>query len=225
MAGWFTHLLVAQRVLEKLPPSKRSFLSGFAQLDDYLFGSIAPDARYIPNVNANITHKPFGKESAFEAFDSKSPFVAGYETHLITDKNWDAIVNLFKIDATNDSQKLALYFAVDRYLQLKSGWFLSLMFSGNVIRADNFKEICSLGISKDDISKFKSLVSSYLPAADAASFISFMGRFPVLSEIFSRFNQEAIVNILDSAVIPKRELNGFLTKSVSDSAKALAKNI
>ena len=87
MAGWFTHLLIAQRALEKLPKSKHKLISGFAQFDDYLFGSIAPDVRYVQKVNRDISHEPFGKESAFQAFNLSNPFVRIKKTLKIIYKN------------------------------------------------------------------------------------------------------------------------------------------
>jgi len=225
MAGWFAHLLVAQRVLEKLPESKRSFLSQFSQLDDYLFGSIAPDVRYAANIDASVTHKPLGKWSAFSAFEAKTPFVAGYETHLITDEKWKDIVKFFKVDITKEEQKFALYFGVDRYLQLKSGWFSSISFSGNIARADNVSEIYSLGVNQTHVSAFKSMVSSYLLLPDAASLTSFLTGFPFPARFPPRFKENVIANIVDSLVIPKRKIDGFLSDSVSAAVKELKSNL
>lgn len=225
MAGWFAHLLVAQRVLEKLPQSKRSFLSGFSQLDDYLFGSIAPDIRYVSKVDASLTHKPFGKESAFAAFNTKTPFVAGYETHLIADDKWADIVKFFKVDTTKEEQKFALYFGIDRYLQLKSGWLSPIAFSGNIARADNVYELESLGFNQAQISAFKSIVSSYLLLPDAASLASFITGLSFPLRLPPRFKENVVVDIVDSLVIPKAKINGFLSDSVSAAVKEVKSNL
>ncbi|MBN2111676.1 hypothetical protein JW707_01120 [Candidatus Woesearchaeota archaeon] len=208
------------KALEKLPKEKRSFLSRFEHIDDYLFGSIAPDVRYISNVNAGETHAPKGKSSAFKAFESSSPFVAGYEAHLITDKNWGRIVDSFKVDVKKPEQKFALYFAVDRYFRSKSEWFLPVMFCGNASRADDAALLESLGFDKAQISAYKLLVCGYLLASDAqTSFLTFLTRFPFNA------SEKAAISVLDSLVIPERKLNSFFSASVSASAEEIAKNL
>jgi len=50
MAGLLTHEWIANLVLKKL--SKRDFISKDENIDDYFFGAIAPDIRYINNLLA-----------------------------------------------------------------------------------------------------------------------------------------------------------------------------
>lgn len=85
MAGLFTHELIAYLVLRKL--SRRKLISKYENIDEYFFGAVAPDIRYINNSSRNTTHKPKGKNSIFKAFETRMPlaFMAGYETHLIVD--------------------------------------------------------------------------------------------------------------------------------------------
>ena len=56
MAGLFAHELIAKLVLKKV--SKRDFISRYENVDDYFFGAIAPDIRYINNSSREITHEP-----------------------------------------------------------------------------------------------------------------------------------------------------------------------
>ena len=89
MAGLFTHVWIANLVLKEL--SKRDFISRSENIDDYFFGAAAPDIRYINNSPREITHKPKGENSIFEALKVSStsmPFMVGYETHLIVDGTW-----------------------------------------------------------------------------------------------------------------------------------------
>ena len=65
MAGLLTHEWIAHLVLRKL--SKRDFISEHENIDDYFFGAIVPDIRYINNSPREITHKPKGEKSIFEA--------------------------------------------------------------------------------------------------------------------------------------------------------------
>ena len=225
MAGWFTHLLVAFRALEKLPKSKRALLSDFTHFDDYLFGSVAPDVRYVSNVNASITHRPFGKKSAFKAFNSMTPFVAGYEMHLITDKLWADMASSLKVDVNKNEQKFALYFGVDRYFQLKSDWFLPIVFSGNVIRADDVSPLESLKFNPKQVFQFKSAVSAYLLLPDAASFVLFLTKLPFPIRFPPRFKERAIVDIFDLLDTRKKEINEFFKQSVSVSTKKIEENL
>jgi len=83
MAGLFAHELIAKLVLEKV--SKKAFISRYENVDDYFFGAIAPDIRYINNSSREITHKPQGKDSIFEAIKTSStsmPFMADQKTSL-----------------------------------------------------------------------------------------------------------------------------------------------
>ncbi|MCR4335421.1 MAG: hypothetical protein NUV57_02685 [archaeon] len=89
MAGIFTHEWIAHLVLKKL--SVKKFISKHENIDDYFFGAIAPDIRYINNSPREITHEPKGEHSLFEALKISSlsiPFIAGYETHLVVDATW-----------------------------------------------------------------------------------------------------------------------------------------
>src|SRR3989344_2632336 len=89
MAGWLTHEWIANLVLRKL--SKKNFISKYENIDDYFFGAIAPDIRYINNSSREVTHRPNGESSIFEAMKVSSlsmPSMAGFETHLIIDDTW-----------------------------------------------------------------------------------------------------------------------------------------
>src|SRR3989344_8882497 len=89
MAGLFAHAWIANLVLQKL--SKRGFISKPENIDDYFFGSVAPDIRYISGSGRDVTHRPKGENSIFEALKVSSvsmPFMAGYETHLVVDGMW-----------------------------------------------------------------------------------------------------------------------------------------
>ncbi|MBU0662753.1 zinc dependent phospholipase C family protein, partial [Candidatus Micrarchaeota archaeon] len=149
MAFWFTHALVAFKALQKL---KGKEFSSFEQIDDYLFGSVAPDIRYLTKVDRRVTHEPFGKKSAFEAFkgkDCSEAFIAGYESHLVCDEVWSgehggldiSIYDFFKADPGNVVAKFSLYFFVDDYFQGQSNWLFPLIFSGNVFRANETKAL------------------------------------------------------------------------------------
>ena len=220
MAGWFTHLLVAFNALQKLPKSKRSLLSEPAHFDDYLFGAVAPDVHYILSPNRPVTHELGGeKQSAFSFFKSSTPFVAGYESHLIADDNWEAVTDFFHIDLNKLEQKLALYFAVDRYFRAKSDWFLPVTFSGNVARADDIALLGSLGFNAGQISAYKALISGYLLVPDIGSFLSFLTRLPF------PLNERQIISFLDAFIIPKGVLNSFFKDSVNNSKEEIASNL
>src|SRR3989344_7229653 len=118
MAGLLTHEWIAHLVLKKL--SKRGFISKYENIDDYFFGAAAPDIRYINNSPREITHKPKGENSIFEALKVSStsmPFMAGYETHLIVDSTWandnntmgKSIYDNYGLNANIPAQKYALF--------------------------------------------------------------------------------------------------------------------
>ncbi len=182
MACLFTHAWIAHLVLQKL--SKKDFISKSENIDDYFFGSVAPDIRYMSNSSRNITHQPHGEKSIFEALKVSSfsaPFMAGYETHLVTDSVWsdddgllgESIYEHFNIDANNPIQKYSLYFLVDDYFQGEAGSLFGWTAASNILRANDISFLVGLGFSKKTIDQYKVLASSYLrePGIDTLSFV------------------------------------------------------
>jgi hypothetical protein len=185
MAGLFTHVWIANLVMQKL--KRKQFISQFENIDDYFFGAIAPDIRYVANSPRQQTHKPFGKDTLIDALKASTPsmpFVAGYDVHLITDmtwsndKNWldQSIYEKYGIDSNNPLQKFALYGLVDDYFQAEADWFFPIQCAGNIIRANDTKIFTQLGFQEKDIFAFKSLSSIYLrePGIDTIISLSFV---------------------------------------------------
>ena len=199
MAGLFTHLWIANLVLKKL--SKRSIISKYEHIDDYFFGAIAPDIRYINNSSRAITHKPNGEKSIFEAMkisSSATPFMAGFETHLIVDDVWsndnnamnNSIYGNYGLDANNTTHKYALYLLVDDYFQGEAEWFLKFAIAGNILRANEISILSELGFNQNDIIRFKSAAAAYLrePGIDT---------FNVFDLLSNNFNEKKLKMIAD----------------------------
>ena len=185
MAGFFTHVWIANLVVQRL--KRKQFISKFENIDDYFFGSIAPDIRYAANSPRQQTHKPFGKDmliDALKASTTSMPFAAGYDVHLITDmawsndKNWlsESIYENYGIDPNNLIQKFTLYGLVDDYFQGESDWVFPISSAGNIIRADDMKVLVKLGFFEKDILLYKSLLAFYLrePGVDAITGLNFV---------------------------------------------------
>src|SRR3989338_260563 len=164
MAGLLTHEWIANLVLKKL--SKRDFISRHENIDDYFFGAIAPDIRYINNTSRAITHEPKGEKSIFEGLKTSSPsmpFMAGYETHLIVDAVWandnnsmgKNIYENYGFDVNSPIQKYALYLAVDDYFQGEADWFFQYQCVGNILRANDTIVLQQLGYNQNDIQLYK----------------------------------------------------------------------
>lgn len=135
MAGLFVHVWIANLVLQKL--SKKGFISSPENIDDYFFGSVAPDIRYISGSARDVTHRPKGEKSIFEALKVSSvsmPFMAGYETHLVVDGTWSnenkslakSIYEYYGVNVNDPIQKFSLYLAVDDYFQGEAEWLFPL---------------------------------------------------------------------------------------------------
>jgi hypothetical protein len=185
MAFVFAHGFIAKNVLLKI--SKKKLISDYADIDDYFFGSVAPDIRYIGNASREVTHNPFGKDrvmnnSKFAKY-SKA-FLAGYETHLIVDdvwsnaKNWldDSIYDFYGADANNLLQKFLLYGIVDDYFQGESNWPLMLELAGNIFRANDFQLLTDLGFSYNSVLLYRALSAGYLrePGIDTLNVFNFV---------------------------------------------------
>lgn len=187
MPGLFVHEWIAELVLKKI--SKRDYISKPQNVADYFFGAIAPDIRYVANVNRDFTHKPRGQKSIFEALSRSSismPFLAGYETHLIADMVWsnetfygekslsESVYEHYRVDVNNDIQKYALYLLVDDYFQGEAGLGFQFSVSSNVFRAQDISVLeKDFGFSPVDILKFKSLASLYLREPGIDTFLQF----------------------------------------------------
>ncbi|MBI4044653.1 MAG: zinc dependent phospholipase C family protein [Candidatus Diapherotrites archaeon] len=176
-----THEWIANLVLKKI--SKRNFISKYENIDDYFFGAIAPDIRYINNTPREITHKPLGEKSIFEALKASStsmPFMAGYETHLVVDTIWandnnsmsKSIYENYGVNPNNTVHKLALYLAVDDYFQGEADWFFQFQCAGNISRANDTSVLRQLGYSQSDIQLYRAGTALYMrePGIDTLSF-------------------------------------------------------
>ncbi len=208
MAGLLTHEWIANLALKKL--SKRNFISKHENIDDYFFGAIAPDIRYINNTPREITHKPKGEKSIFEALKVSSnsmPFIAGFETHLIVDSVWandnqamgKSIYENYGINVNNSIEKYALYLLVDDYFQGEADWVFQFQCAGNVLRANDTKILLDLGFSKADIDKYQIIAAGYLrePGIDT---------FNVFNLSPNNFDETLIGKIVDQ----KPSLTSFL---------------
>ena len=171
MAGLFTHEWIAKLVLEKL--SKRGFISRYENIDDYFFGAIAPDIRYLANSARDVTHEPLGENSVFGALKVSSasmPFLAGYETHLVVDSTWAndngamgrSIYQNYHINVNDSLQKYSLYLAIDDYFQGEAGWLFPFECAGNILRANDTSILTKFGFTQSDIGNYKLLASAYI---------------------------------------------------------------
>lgn len=200
MAGLFAHELIAKLVLKKI--SKRALISRFENVDDYFFGAVAPDIKYINNSPRAVTHKPKGKDSIFEALkisNTSRPFMAGYETHLVVDATWSndnntldkSIYEYYSLDASDPIQKFSLYLLVDDYFQGESNWFFQFESAGNILRANEVSVLQKLGFSLNDILKYKSAAAFYLrePGIDTFN-LSALFPSPMDETIIRKFSDQ-----------------------------------
>lgn len=123
LPGPFTHIYIASKVLEKLGKYESNLISSYENIDDYFWGGVAPDIRYMrKGMDRRVTHKPLGKESIFSSFCEPKAFLAGYQSHLEADNVW---VNTIKknFEINSDIKNLTAYGIVDDYFQGKVFWF------------------------------------------------------------------------------------------------------
>ena len=225
MAGLFAHELIAKLVLKKL--SRRAFISRYENVDDYFFGAIAPDIRYINNSSREITHKPKGKDSIFEALKISStsmPFMAGYETHLVIDDTWSndnktidkSIYEYYGLDASNPVQKFSLYLLVDDYFQGESDWFLQFECAGNILRANDLSILQALGFGLNDILRYKSAAAFYLrePGIDT---------FNIFNLLPTNIDETIIRKIADQKTSLTSFLKDFKKASIENCLESLEK--
>lgn len=184
VAFLFTHEWIAKLVLSKL--KKRALISNYDHIDDYFFGAIAPDIRYINNSSRELTHEIEGKHSVFETSNKdKYPraFLAGFETHLIVDDAWsnsekwmnESIYEFYNVNVNNLAQKFALYFLVDDYFQSEANWFFPFECAGNILRSNDVQLLADIGFTYNDILLYKSLAAVYLrePGIDTLNIFNF----------------------------------------------------
>jgi hypothetical protein len=223
MAGLLTHAWIAHLVLQKL--SKKDFISKSENIDDYFFGSVAPDIRYVSNSSRDITHQSLGEKSIFEALkvnNYSAPFMAGYETHLVTDETWsndnglldESIYEHFNIDTNNPVQKFSLYLLVDDYFQGEADRFFPVTAASNIVRANDIAFLVSLGFNQNTIAKYNTYVATYLrePGIDTLNAFNF---FP------SNFEESALKTIVDQLPAMSDFLKEFKKNAIEQSVLSL----
>ena len=223
MAGLLTHEWIANLVLKQL--SKRNFISKHENIDDYFFGAIAPDIRYINNTPRETTHKPKGEKSLFEALKVSStsmPFMAGFETHLIVDSVWanddnsmgKSIYENYGLNANNPAQKYALYLLVDDYFQGEADWVFQVQCAGNILRANDTEILLDLGFSKSDIENYKIFAASYLrePGIDT---------FNVFNLFPNNFDENILGKLADQKTALTLYLKEFKKVSIEKCVESL----
>ncbi|MFH1751602.1 MAG: hypothetical protein ABH821_01540 [archaeon] len=223
MAGWLTHEWIAHLVLRKL--FERKFISRYENIDDYFFGAIAPDIRYVNNFSRDITHKPFGEKSIFEALKINSismPFMAGFETHLVVDNTWSnenngmgkSIYEHYSLDVNNPIHKFSLYLLVDDYFQGEAEWFFQFVSAGNILRANDISILLNMGFSQADILKYKTAMAAYLrePGIDT---VNVFNLFP------SNFDETLIRKIMDQKPALTSFLKEFKKTSIEKCIESL----
>ena len=213
----FTHCYLAEKVIKKI--KKKSLLLDFNNIDDYYFGAIAPDIRYMNNSNRDITHIPFGQRNVLnnQKFAKySSSFIAGYQTHLIVDDIWsgkdssngNSIYDVFGVDVNNVVQKFTLYWLVDDYFQSKSNIFFQLGAVSNIIRSDKNNLLYDLGFDLVQIASYKSLALLYFrePGLDT---------FNVFNFAPANLDEQLVARVLEQ----KKELTSFLSSFTKSSIK------
>ncbi|MDP2666684.1 MAG: hypothetical protein Q8P05_04260 [Candidatus Diapherotrites archaeon] len=227
MAGFLTHEWIAYLVLQKL--KRKQIISQSENIDDYFFGAVAPDIRYSANIAREITHKPGGEESIFEMLKMSVPsfpFVAGYETHLITDiawsndKNWlkESIYEHYSMNANNTIQKITLYGLVDDYFQAKADWLFPYTCAGYVFRANDFEILKRIRISEKEILAYKSILIPYLREPGIDSIIN-LGFFP------DNRDETLVAQFLDDHTSITKYLQKFEKTAVEKCVESLEKYV
>ena len=191
MAGWFTHLLIADAVAEKMG-AKPAFLAEEPSLNDFIFGSIAPDVRYMAAVEKKETHVPNGDRNAFRVFKSNPAFAAGYQIHLIADQNWGEVVDFFGLKNSSRADTFGLNFGVDRFFQENSDPSLSSKFYKCIANSNAVPELKPLGFNFVEIAAFKLLVSTYISSHDLENVL------PFLKKLNISINKEVIEKVLSA---------------------------
>jgi hypothetical protein len=223
----FTHCYLAELVLNKI--NKKSNVADFDDVDDYYFGAIAPDIRYLDSSGRDKTHFPFGinrvlGNATFEKY-SKA-FVAGYETHLVVDDVWsnnnagldESIYETFNVNVNDFVQKFTLYFLVDDYFQSKSNWFFHLGALSSIIRSDRNNMLFDLGFNLAQIATYKSVAALYLrePGLDT---------FNVFNFAPTNLDENLIARILNQKPKLSSFLNSFVKVSVEKCRESLERNL
>ena len=183
MALWFVHAFLANELLNALPSKLKSSLLQKGPSADYFFGAVAPDIRYFGSMNRDVTHAPFCKKSAFEAFRIATPFTAGYEVHLITDDVWNStVVKKLKVNLNNPAEKFALYFLLDDYLQGKASPGLGSQFAQRVSGSKEYLFLSRLGFASNAVSTYQRLVAAYLLEPGIDTLHGLLGVGPKIDE-------------------------------------------
>lgn len=206
MAFLFAHEWIAKLVLQKI--KNKEIISDYNNIDDYFFGAIVPDIRYVNNSDRELTHKIKGQDSVLKVFSENTyskALLAGYETHLIVDvawsneKNWlnESIYEFYNIDANDPKQKYALYLLVDDYFQSEADWLFPLECAGYMLRANETQLLQDLGFTGGDIAKYKSLAAGYMrePGVDTFNIFNFGPN--KLEEVLMRQIAELTTNLTD----------------------------
>ena len=225
MAGWLTHEWIANLVLKKLNIKK--FISRSENIDDFYFGAIAPDIRYVANSPRSQTHKPFGKDTLIDALKMSStstPFVAGYDIHIITDMAWtnekswlnESIYEHYHVNPNNPIEKFTLYGLVDDYFQAEADWFFPLSCAGNIIRSDDNRILKQLGFDERSILSYKSIMAGYLrePGMDTINILNF---------IPNKTDEVIVRNFLDNKTKSTRYIQEFKKVAIEKSIQLLGK--
>jgi hypothetical protein len=219
----FTHCYIAEQVLKKL--KKKKLISSAGKIDDYYFGAIAPDIRYMrPGLKREITHDPFGKDRVLEdkKFNNYSKaFLAGYETHLIVDDVWsndkkwlgESIYEFYNVDVNNFAQKFALYGLVDDYFQAEAHSFSPLQYLLNLSQSNQHNLLFDLDFNPLEVTSYRvgSLLYLREPGIDTINIFSFitfnleekavrsiLNQKPNLTSFLRKFKKESIKRCVDS---------------------------
>ncbi len=226
MAFMFTHCYIAEKVLGKL---RKKTLLDVNNIDDYYFGAIAPDIRYMNNSNRDITHIPFGENRVLnrERFSKYSKsFLAGYETHLIVDDVWsgkessngESIYGVFGVNVNDIVQKFTLYGIIDDYFQNKSNVLFQFGSASNIVRSDKNSLLYDLGFDLIQITSYKSLALLYFrePGLDT---------FNVFNFIPPNLDEKLITHIVNQKKELKFFLNSFVRISLEKCKDSLGEGL
>lgn len=220
MPGPFTHAYIASKALNRLKKYENELISSHENIDDYFWGSVAPDIRYLrPGMDRDFTHRPFSKQSIFRSFSEPKAFLVGYQCHLEADRVWSKHIKK-DFGINSQTKNLIAYAIVDDYFQGKAGWIFPWVASGQVSRANNEGEVLSkLGFSKNECNSWKTAMIFYLREPGLDTLI----RAPFIPHL--NFRESFVSKLTDSFTEVDKELNRFVHKSVLLSVSQIKNNL
>jgi hypothetical protein len=189
--GPYSHVILAKQLLSLINPTN---------VEEYLWGAVAPDVRYLAQIRRDVTHLPDEKIAGWLArYPECSSFIQGYRVHCLIDRidAARAVSGAFPLKLLRrklSSQQVTVMIELYYHQKFPQG-------PGVWLSATWPPMLAQLGISSEACETFARGMNAYFAAPDEAHMLNAFDRLGILTDVRVQKYRQAHNQLMKNRVL------------------------